>query len=64
MIIPAVLNIKKGGFIATPTFYCCYSACNSFLQCIYEILSWPLSQPGIYFFLHFGDDGDQFLVQF
>ena len=31
MMIPAALNIKKGDFIVTCTFYCPYSVCNSIL---------------------------------
>ena len=50
MIIPDALDIKKGViFTAIRTFYCYYSARNSVLQCIYEILLWPLSPSGIYF---------------
>ena len=55
MIIPAVLNIKKGDFTATHTFYYYYSAHNSILQLIYETL---------YLFLAFRDDCEHFLVQY
>ena len=49
MIIPDALNIKEGDFTAIGAFYCYHSARNSVLQCINEILLWPLSPWGIYF---------------